>query len=67
MNSCGIAIDNQSRIYVSDGNNIKIYKNNGEMVTSIVGAGHINAFALDKANNVYLLRDDKVSKRPAID
>ncbi len=67
MNSCGIAVDNQSRIYISEGNNINVYKNNGEMVTSVVGSGRVNAFALDKKNNIYLLRDDKVAKRWAID
>ncbi|MEP6904014.1 MAG: hypothetical protein ABJA66_19990 [Actinomycetota bacterium] len=66
MNSCGIEVDNQSRIYVSDQETIKIYTNNGELVSTVSDLGGINAFALDKQNNIYVLHDDKVIKRPAI-
>ncbi len=66
MNSCGIEVDNQGRIYISEGSNINISKNNGELVVSVTGDGRITSFALDKANNIYLLRDDKVVKRTSI-
>ncbi|HLM62391.1 MAG TPA: hypothetical protein VK308_16435 [Pyrinomonadaceae bacterium] len=66
MNSCGIAIDNQSRIYISDNDLIDVYSNNGELKAGIYGLRGIDAFALDKQNNVYVLMDDKVIKRPAV-
>jgi hypothetical protein len=66
MNSCGIALDNQSRIYISDEEQLKIYTNNGELVSTVSDLGRMDAFALDKENNIYVLSDDKVIKRPAI-
>ena len=49
MSSCGIEVDNQSRIYVTDGHDIiDIYTNTGQLVDTISGATGINAFALDK-------------------
>ena len=66
MNSCGIALDNQSRIYISDEEQIKIYTNNGALVETVSDLGSIDAFALDKENNIYVLSDDKIVKRPAI-
>lgn len=66
MNSVGIEVDNQSRIYISDNDSINIYKNNGELVSSVTDLTSIEAFALDGQNNVYVLLDDKVVKRPAI-
>lgn len=67
MNSCGIEVDNQSRIYVSEGSEIDAYTNNGQLVDSIKGGlSGINAFALDKDNNVYVLTKDKVVKKAAI-
>jgi hypothetical protein len=66
MNSCGIAVDSQSRIYLSDEDSINVYTNAGETVSSVTGLGGIDAFALDKANNLYVLSDDKVIKRPAL-
>ena len=66
MKSCGIETDSQGRIYISDAVNINIYKNNGDLAGSILGGGQITAFALDKENNVYLLREDKVVKKAAI-
>jgi sugar lactone lactonase YvrE/DNA-directed RNA polymerase subunit RPC12/RpoP len=66
MNSCGIEIDNQSRIYISDENSINIYTNNGELVSNVPDLGAIDAFALDTQNNIYVLADDKVIKRPAV-
>ena len=66
MNSCGIEVDNQSRIYISDQNSIKAYAGNGQLVSSISGLKGVNAFALDKQNYVYILHDDTVIKRAAI-
>jgi hypothetical protein len=66
MNSCGIAVDNQSRIYISDDDSIIVYNTAGEAVSTIPGLRGIDAFALDKQNFVYVLIDDKVIKRPAI-
>jgi muconolactone delta-isomerase len=66
MNSCGIEVDNQSRIYISDQNSIKSYAGNGQLVSSISGLKGVNAFALDKQNYVYILHDDTVIKRAAI-
>ncbi len=66
MNSCGIAVDNQSRIYITDGNSVIVYNNRGEIVSTVFGFNGIDDFALDKQNFVYVLMDDKVFKRPAI-
>lgn len=66
MNSVGIEIDNQSRIYISENDSINVYRNNGEIVSSINELSRMNAFALDSQNNVYVLLDDRVVKRPAI-
>jgi hypothetical protein len=65
MNSVGIETDNQSRIYITDNNMIKVYSNDGEQITTILDFGSIDAFALDKENNVYVLSDDRVVKRAA--
>jgi hypothetical protein len=66
MNSCGIEVDNQSRIYVTERDSINIYKNNGDVITSVSGFSRIDAFSLDKENNIYVLSDDQVIKRPAV-
>jgi sugar lactone lactonase YvrE len=66
MNSCGIAVDNQSRIYLSDEDSINIYTNSGEAVATVSDLGRMDAFALDKENNIYVVSDDRVLKRPAI-
>jgi len=66
MKSCGIAVDSQSRIYISDDNSILVYSASGESVSVILGLPGIDAFALDKKNNIYVLIDDRVIKRLAI-
>ncbi len=66
MNSCGIEVDNQSRIYISDENSIKVFSNSGEQVSTVPDLRGIDAFALDKQNNIYVLSDDGVFKRPAV-
>jgi hypothetical protein len=67
MGSCGIEVDNQSRIYVSDGGDLlNVYTNTGQSAGSLSGLSGMNAFALDKDNNVYILLKDKVVKRSAI-
>ena len=66
MNSCGIEVDNQSRIYISENKSISIYSNNGESLASIDNLYGVDAFALDKQNNVYVLNDDRVVKRAAV-
>jgi sugar lactone lactonase YvrE len=66
MNSCGIEIDNQSRIYISEQNSIKVYSNTGEQVSTVNDLQNIDSFALDKQNNIYVLSENGVFKRPAI-
>lgn len=66
MNSCGIEVDSKSRIYISDNDSINIYSNTGENLANVFGVSSINAFALDKQGGIYILKDDKVIKRPAI-
>lgn len=67
MNSVGIAVDNQSRIYISDDDSINVYSNTGEQLSTVGDLQRgIDAFALDKQNFVYVLIDDKVVKRAAI-
>lgn len=67
MNSVGICVDNQSRIYISDEEKISVYSNLGESLAVISNLPrHIDAFALDKQNFVYVLQNDRVIKRPAI-
>ncbi|HEX8289138.1 MAG TPA: hypothetical protein VF556_14135 [Pyrinomonadaceae bacterium] len=67
MNSCGIETDNQSRIYISDDDSIKVYSNLGEQISTVADLGRIDAFALDNQNNIYILEDDKVVKRAAVE
>jgi hypothetical protein len=66
MTSCGIAVDNQGRVYVSDSESIDAYNERGEPSGAVTSVGRATAFALDKDNNVYVLREDKVIKRPPI-
>ncbi len=66
MNSCGIEVDNQSRIYISEDKSISIYSNTGESLAAIDNLSGIDAFALDKQNNVYVVDDDRVIKRAAV-
>jgi len=66
MNSCGIAVDNQNRIYISNGSGMEIYTKKGDAVSGFWVMFGPRAFALDKQNNVYALVDDKVIKRPAV-
>jgi hypothetical protein len=66
MNSCCIEVDNQSRIYITDQISISAYTNTGQFAASVNGLPGIDAFVLDKQNNVYILHDDRVIKRPAI-
>jgi hypothetical protein len=65
MNSCGIAVDNQSRIYVSGKDLINVYSNTGEQVATVPNVGSIESFTLDKQNNIYFVGDNLVFKRPA--
>ena len=67
MNSCGIEVDNQGRIYISENKGISIYSNTGTMLNSVPGLGTVDAFALDKDNNIYLVADDRVIKRAAVE
>jgi hypothetical protein len=66
-NSCGIEIDNQGRIYISNQNSISVYTGNGQMVSTISDLKGVDAFALDHHNNIFILHDDKVIKRPAVE
>lgn len=66
MNSVGIETDDQSRLYLSNSDLINVYSNTGEQVSTVADVGVIDAFALDRQNNIYILTDDKVIKRPAL-
>lgn len=66
MNSCGIEIDNQSRIYISNQDSISAFTGSGQTIATISDLEGVSAFALDKQNNVFILHDDKVIKRPAV-
>ncbi len=66
MNSVGIAVDNQSRVYVSEGTNIGVYSKNGEPIASVSDLYGIDGFALDRQNNVYIVYKDRVIKRAAV-
>jgi sugar lactone lactonase YvrE len=66
MSSCGIAVDDQSRIYITEGDMIRVFRNNGDFVNDIIGLNSIDAFALDAENNLYALLDDVVVKRPPV-
>ena len=66
MNSVGIETDNQSRIYITEKDNIAVYSNTGEPLAAVYDLPGIDAFALDKKNNVYILNDDRVIKRAAV-
>jgi hypothetical protein len=66
MSSCGIAVDNQSRVYVSGPSGLEVYTNTGQAAGGIADLANLNAFALDKDNNVYALIDDTVVKRPPV-
>lgn len=66
MNSVGIAVDNKSRIYVSNQNLIEIYSRDGDQIPAVPDVRGIDAFALDRQNNIYILNDDYVTKRAAI-
>jgi sugar lactone lactonase YvrE len=66
-NSCGIEVDNQSRIYITNQDLINVYTNNGQLVSTISDFKGVDAFALDKQNNIFILHDDKVIKRPVIE
>lgn len=66
MNSVGIETDNQSRIYISDQDKIEIYSGEGELLSTVSGLLRIDAFSLDKQNNIYVLGDDQIIKRAAV-
>lgn len=66
MNSCGIAVDNQSRIYVSDKDSINVYSNTGGQIATVPDVRGIESFALDKQNNIYFVAGDLVFKRAAV-
>lgn len=66
-NSCGIEIDNQSRIYITNQDSISAYTNNGQLVSTVSDLKGVDAFALDQQNNIFILHDDKVIKRSAVE
>ena len=65
MDSVGIETDNQSRIYISRNDALEIYSGEGELLSTVSGLNRIDAFALDKQNNMYILSNDRVVKRAA--
>ena len=66
MNSVGIAVDSQSRVYISETGNIGIYSKDGKPFGSVPNLTGIDAFALDRQNNVYIVHNDRVVKRAAV-
>ncbi len=67
MDSVGIETDNQSRIYISRGDSLEVYSGEGELLSTVPGLNGIDAFALDKQNNSYVVGGDKIRKLKAID
>lgn len=63
MDSVGIETDNQSRIYISRNDALEIYSGEGELLSTVSGLNRIDAFALDKQNQIYVLGDDRIVKR----
>lgn len=59
-----IAVDNQSRVYVSDlsGFEIQVFAPDGRFLKTIRAPHSINAMAFDSANNLFVLSRNKVSK-----
>ncbi len=66
MDSVGIETDNQSRIYISRNDALEIYSGEGELLSTVSDFKRLGAFALDKQNNIYVLGDDRVVKRAAV-
>lgn len=59
----GIALDNQSRIFVNEsGDMIRIFAPDGRYLDSIKGPVWANSIAFDSANNLYLAGSHKVFK-----
>ncbi|HMF55696.1 MAG TPA: 6-bladed beta-propeller [Pyrinomonadaceae bacterium] len=59
-----IAVDNQSRIYVSDSSSyeIQIFAADGRLLKTIKAPHSVDAMAFDAANNLFVLSRNKVSK-----
>ncbi len=66
MNSVGIQIDSQSRIYVSEKTDIGVYSKDGKSVAAVPNLIGVDDFALDRQNNVYIVHSDRVIKRAAV-
>ncbi|MDQ2746083.1 MAG: hypothetical protein M3T96_02360, partial [Acidobacteriota bacterium] len=56
-----ILIDNQSRVYLLDSNQIVVYSSIGESV-GVKVTNFANAFAIDAQNNIYTVSSDVVRK-----
>lgn len=61
-----IAIDNQSRVYVLDSNQIVVYSSSGE-IAGVKVTNFAEAFALDDQNNIYTISNETVRKLKSID
>ncbi|OLE54860.1 MAG: hypothetical protein AUG51_05830 [Acidobacteria bacterium 13_1_20CM_3_53_8] len=59
-----IAVDNQSRIYVSDSSSfeIQVFAADGRLLKTIKAPHSVNAMTFDAANNLFVLSRNKVSK-----
>lgn len=65
--SVGVAVDGQSRIYVSESSRIEVYSKDGNAVGAVSDLPSINAFALDRQNNVYAVLENRIVKRAAVE
>lgn len=66
MSSVDIAADNQSRIYVTDGGAVNIYTKTGDFLSAVTDANKIDAFTLDRSNNIYLVAKEHIRKLPPV-
>ncbi len=66
MASVDIAADNQSRLYITDGGALNIYTNTGEIVSTVTDSNMIDAFTLDRSNNIYLVAKEHIRKLPPV-
>lgn len=66
MDSVGIETDSQSRVYVTRRGAIEASNLDGSSFGVVDGFSTINAFALDAADNIYVIDKDRIVKRPPV-
>lgn len=67
QHSVGIALDSQSRVYVSDRTTVSLHTKDGNPLGAATTVKGIRAFALDRQNNLYIVHENRVIKRAAIE